>query len=115
VKELLERWSTVEPTRCRLAAYKPSGHSVFFSGNWWWTRRVSGGDDRAFLEHNIQAAIQEAITARRLHLELNLFEDGSAAVTLYRGFFEGQLVSSSDGGTVAEVLLNAYLRALEND
>jgi hypothetical protein len=115
MKELLERWAKLEPTRCE-GVYRGEGvFSVYVH---------LGREERVYrIVHDLvesanaanswlQAAVQEAIEARGWEWRL------SRIVGMYRALVDPMRESLHDhpgyhAGTPAEALLSAYLTALE--
>jgi hypothetical protein len=112
VKELLMRWWKLEPQRCKWSddSYRESFH-VLYKGDieevW-----IEGGE---FDEAYIQAAVQEAVTARSWMVDLVIFGDGSSTAYLYPTSDMGRALNreGSIGDSPAETLLRSYLQALE--
>jgi hypothetical protein len=110
MKELLERWAKLEPTRCE-GVYRGEGvFSVYVH---------LGREERVYrIVHDLvesanaanswlQAAVQEAIEARGWMGDLEFTAGRAGAVVFTPEPF------TATGTTAAEVLLGAYLTALE--
>jgi hypothetical protein len=104
MKELLERWRAVEPSRFRL---DPDGdYSVFLSGFWWGFPPGVG-----IVDAHVQQGVQEAIEARGWMGAVGFGGARGADAMVLKT--EGADGADANGSTPAEALLSAYLTALE--
>jgi hypothetical protein len=115
MKELLERWSRLEPDRCRWGddSYRE-----------WYSALYDGDDEEAWFDGKpnlpyLQAAVQEAITARGWAWEVGYY---TGRDPFYVGFVDASPQAhaledykhhDSYGDNPALSLLAAYLQALE--
>lgn len=114
MKELLERWAELEPSRCKIEAWADN------YGHWvqqdiitvWVGPRASGGYKVEIIQH----AVQQAIEARGWMwsiCRLLAGSCGSEIATRDMANLIVSVISSSVHKEPSEALLSAYIQALE--
>ena len=113
--ELLRRWDILQPERCRL--WDNGDVEVMLGGKLEMTANsvfVFDAQDHAF----IQAAVQEAVGARNWIFSLCIYQPNRFhSIVTVPGDKPGDMpyhVRQARGDVAAQVLLGAYLQALEN-
>ena len=113
--ELIKRWAELEPERCRR---QPTRYEVLLNGEWVAVDYILNTTAIVMMRDAIiQAAVQEAVAARKWIFSLYIYMPGRFhSILTVPGDKPGDMpwyVRQARGWVAAEVLLDSYVQALE--